>query len=331
MDEKNNERMRAIAYSQYGSPDVLKLATVDKPVVAENGVLINVHATSVNAGDCHLMRGTPLIIRLIYGGLRQPKVKILGFDVAGHVEAVGKDVTQFKPGDEVFGDLSECGFGAFAEYVCATESSLLLKPETISFETAAAVPGAALAALQGLRDCGRIQPGQKVLINGASGGVGSFAVQIAKTFGAEVTAVCSAKKIDKVRSLGADHVIDYTHVDVAQLDIEYDLILDAAAYRSVFDYFSILKPGGTYVLVGGSTARFFQILLFGSLISTFSRRRVTALASTPNLSDLQCLKDWLVAGAIAPLIDQTYPLKDLSMAMRQLEQRQVVGKIVIQV
>ncbi len=323
--------MKAIARSTYGSAEVLKLQEVDKPTVSDQGVLVKVHATSVNAGDWHLMRGTPVISRLMYGGLRQPKVKILGFDVAGQVEAVGQNVTQFKSGDHVFGDLSECGFGAFAEYVCAKESALVLKPDTISFEQAAAVPGAALAALQGLRDYGHIQPGQKVLIHGASSGVGSFAVQIAKAFGAEVTAVCSTKKVDKVRSLGADHVIDYTQSDVTESGIDYDLILDAAAYRSVFDYFSILKPNGTYVLVGGSIARLFQILLFGSLISRFSGRRITALASHPRQTDLQLLKDWLMSGTIAPLIDQIYSLEDLPSAICKLEQRQVTGKVVVQV
>lgn len=329
--EEANGKMKAIVRYQYGSADVLNLEEVDQPIVSARDVLVRVEATSVNAGDWHLMRGTPFIVRLIYGGLRQPKLKILGFDIAGRVEAVGQDVTQFKPGDEVFGDLSECGFGAFAEYVCAKESALVLKPDTISFEEAAAVPGAALAALQGLRDCGHIQPGQTVLINGASSGVGSFAVQIAKAFGAEVTAVCSTQKMDKVRSLGADHVLDYTQADVTQSSGDFDLILDAAAYRSVFNYFSILKPGGTYVLVGGSTARLFQILLFGSLISRFSRRKITALASTPRQTDLQILKDWLMSGTIAPLIDQTYLLKDLPSAIRQLEQRQVTGKVVVRV
>jgi len=328
---KPYEKMRAIARSEYGSPDVLRLEEVAKPIVSDHGVLIKVHATSINAGDWHLMRGTPWIIRLMLGGLRRPKVKILGFDVAGRVEAVGKHVTQFKPGDEVFGDLSECGFGAFAEYVCAPESALVLKPDTTSFEAAAATPGAGLTALQGLRDCGHIQPGQKVLIVGASGGVGSFAVQIAKAFGAEVTAVCSAEKMDRVRSLGADHMIDYTQVDVTQSSMAYDLILDAAAFRSVFDYFSILKRGGTYVLVGGSTARFFQIMLFGSLISMFSRRRVIPLAATPNPSDLSTLNDLLASSQISPLIDHIYPLSDLPTAISKLEQRQVVGKVVIRV
>lgn len=321
--------MRAIVQTEYGSTDVLSLKEVDKPIVPDNGVLVRVHAASVNSGDWHLMRGTPYLIRLMFGGLRKPKIKILGFDVAGRIEAVGKDVTQFKPGDEVFGDLSECGFGAFAEYVCATEKALVLKPVTTTFEEAATVPGAALAALQGLRDVGQIQSGQKVLINGASGGVGSFAVQIAKAFGAEVTAVCSTKKMDMVRSLGADRVIDYTQADVTQTGQHYDLILDAAAYRSVFDYLPVLTSEGTYVLVGGSTARFFQVMFLGSWISRISHRRVKCLASKPNQKDLITLRDLMVAGKIAPFIDQCYNLSEVPAAIRHLEQRQVLGKVAI--
>jgi NADPH:quinone reductase-like Zn-dependent oxidoreductase len=234
--------MKAIVQTEYGSTQMLSLQEVDKPVVPDNGVLVRVHAASVNAGDWHLMRGTPFLIRLIFGGLLKPKIKILGTDVAGRVEAVGKDVTQFQPGDEVFGSLSECGFGAFAEYVCATEAALVLKPANTSFEEAATVPGAALAALQGLRDFGLVA-GQKVLIVGASGGVGSFAVQIAKALGAEVTALCSTKKIDMVRSLGADCVIDYTQADVTRQGQHYDLIFDAAAYRSVFDLRDLIEAG----------------------------------------------------------------------------------------
>ncbi|KAM3114015.1 NAD(P)-dependent alcohol dehydrogenase [Phormidesmis sp. 146-33] len=323
--------MKAIVQSKYGSADVLSLKDVDKPVVRDNGVLVRVRAASVNAGDWHLMRGNPFPIRLMFGGLLKPKIKILGFDVAGQIEAIGKDVTQFKPGDEVFGDLSECGFGAFAEYVCATESALVLKPANLSFEEAATVPGAALAALQGLRDYGQIQSGQKVLINGASGGVGSFAVQIAKVFGAEVTAVCSTKKMDMVRSLGSDHIIDYTQTDVTQNGQRYDLILDAAAYRSAFDYLPILTPEGAYVLVGGSTARFFQVMFLGSWISRISHRRVKCLASKPNQKDLITLKDLLKAGKIAPFIDQYYNLSEVPMAIRHLEQRQVQGKVAIYV
>ena len=321
--------MRAIVQTKYGSTDVLSLKEVDKPVMPDDSVLLRVHAASVNAGDWHLMRGTPFPIRLMFGGLLKPKIKILGFDVAGHVEAIGKDVTQFKPGDEVFGDLSECGFGAFAEYVCATESTLVLKPANFSFEEAATVPGAALAALQGLRDYGQIQSGQKVLINGASGGVGSFAVQIAKAFDTEVTAVCSTKKMDMVRSLGADHIIDYTQTDVTQGNQQYDLILDAAAYRSAFDYLPILTPGGTYILVGGSTARFFQVMFLSSLISRLSHRRVQCLASKPNQNDLITLREFMVVGKIVPFINQRYHLSEIPIAIRHLEQRQVMGKVAI--
>ncbi len=321
--------MRGIVQTQYGSTDVLRLAEVNKPVVPAGGVLVRVHAASVNAGDWHLMRGTPFLIRFMFGGILKPKIKILGFDMAGKVEAIGKDVTQFQPGDEVFGDLSNCGFGAFAEYVCATEAALVLKPNNTSFEEAATVPGAALAALQGLRDYGQIQSGQKVLINGASGGVGSFAVQIAKAFGAEVTGVCSTKKVDMVRSLGADHIIDYTQTDVTQNGQRYHLILDAAAYRSVFDYLPVLTPEGTYVMVGGSTARFFQVMFLGHWISKISSQKVKCLASKPNQADLMTLKDLIEAGTIAPVIDRCYNLSEVPAAIRYLEQRQVQGKVAI--
>ncbi|NJR37801.1 MAG: NAD(P)-dependent alcohol dehydrogenase [Leptolyngbyaceae cyanobacterium CSU_1_4] len=323
--------MRAIARSNYGSPDVLSLETVHKPPVSDNGVLVRVHATSINAADWHLLRGTPFFIRFIFGGLLKPKIKILGCDVAGRVEAVGKNVTQFQPGDEVFGDLSECGFGAFAEYVCAPETTFVLKPVNLSFEAAATVPGAALAALKGLRDCGQIRAGKKVLINGASGGVGSFAVQIAKAFGAEVTAVCSTQKMDGVRSLGADHVIDYTQVDVTQSGQHYDLILDAAAYRSVFDYLPLLTHGGTYVMVGGSIARLFQVMFLESWLSRSDRRKVKCLVSKPNQTDLATLRDLLEAGKIIPLIQQRYDLSEVPEAIRHLEQRRVVGKVAIRV
>jgi NADPH:quinone reductase-like Zn-dependent oxidoreductase len=321
--------MKAIVQTEYGSPDVLSLQEVDKPVVTANGVLVRVRATSVNAGDWHLMRGDPFLTRLMFGGILKPKINILGMDVAGVVETVGKDVTQFQVGDEVFGDLSECGFGAFAEYVCAPESALAFKPTNISFEQAGTVPCAALTALQGLRDCGQIKSGQKVLINGASGGVGSFAVQIAKAFGAEVTAVCSTSKMEMMRSIGADHIIDYTQTDVTKNGQDYDLIIDAAAYRSVFDYRSILKPEGTYVLIGGSISRLFQVLLFGSVISIIMRRKLKCLMVKPNRSDLIILKDLIEAGKIIPFIAPTYNLSEVPMAIRQLEQRHVRGKIAI--
>ncbi|MBW4621493.1 MAG: NAD(P)-dependent alcohol dehydrogenase [Cyanosarcina radialis HA8281-LM2] len=323
--------MKAIVQTEYGSPDVLRWAEIDQPIVRDNGVLVRVRAASVNAGDWHLMRGTPFFIRFIFGGLLKPKVEILGVDIAGQVEAVGKDVTEFQPGDEVFGDLSECGFGAFAEYVCVPETALELKPTNASFEEAATIPGAALAALQGLRDCGQIQPGQKLLINGASGGVGSFAVQIAKAFRAEVTAVCSPQKADMVRSLGADYILDRPLADMAQNGQRYDLILDAAAYRSVFDYLPALTANGIYVLVGGSTAQFFQVMFLGSLISKIGRRQVKCLASKPDRADLKTLKELVEAGKITPFIDRRYTLSEVPAAIRHLEQRQVRGKIAIEV
>ena len=323
--------MKAIVQTEYGSPDVLSLQEVDQPVVTANGVLVRVRATSVNAGDWHLMRGDPFLTRLMFGGILKPKIQILGMDIAGSVEAVGEDVTQFQVGDEVFGDLAESGFGAFAEYVCATEAALSLKPTNISFEQAATVPGAALTALQGLRDCGRIRSGQKVLINGASGGVGSFAVQIAKALGAEVTAVCSTHKVEMMKTLGADQIVDYTQTDITTNGQQYDLILDAAAYRSVFDYRSILKPDGTYVLIGGSISRLFQVLLFGSVISIIMGRKLKCLMAKPNRSDLIILKDMIEAGKVVPFIDRTYSLSEIPEAIRQLEQRHVRGKVAISI
>jgi NADPH:quinone reductase-like Zn-dependent oxidoreductase len=323
--------MKAIVQTEYGSPDVLSLQEVDKPIVTNNGVLVRVRAASVNAGDWRLMRGDPFLTRLMFGGILKPKIQILGMDIAGCVEGVGKDVTQFQMGDRVFGDLSECGFGAFAEYVCATEAALAIAPTNISFEQAATVPGAALTALQGLRDCGQIKFGQKVLINGASGGVGSFAVQIAKALGAEVTAVCSTNKMEMMKTLGADTIIDYTHTDITKNGQDYDLILDAAAYRSVFDYRSILKDGGTYVLIGGSISRLFQVMLFGSVISRIMGRKLKCLIAKPNRSDLIILKEMIEAGKITPFIDRTYSLSEVPMAIRQIEQRQVRGKVAISV
>jgi NADPH:quinone reductase-like Zn-dependent oxidoreductase len=320
--------MKAIVQTDYGSTEKLRLAEIDRPTVPDNGVLVQVQAASVNGGDWHLMRGKPFLSRLIFGGILKPKIKILGMDVAGRVEAIGKDVTEFQVGDEVFGDLSSCGFGAFAEYVCATEAALVLKPAHVSFEQAATVPAAALAALQALRD-GQIQSGQRVLINGAASGVGSFAVQIAKLLGAEVTAVCGTQKLEMMSSIGADHIIDYTQSDVTKNSQQYDLIFDAAAYRSVFDYLPILTPEGAYVLVGGSTTRLFQVLLLGSWISKLSHRRVQCLVSKPNQADLVILRDFLAAGKIVPFIDRQYNLSEVPTAIQHLEQRQVRGKVVI--
>ncbi|MEM8640060.1 MAG: NAD(P)-dependent alcohol dehydrogenase [Cyanobacteria bacterium P01_G01_bin.54] len=323
--------MKAITQTTYGSPDVLRYEEIPQPLPQAHEVLVKLHATSINAGDWHLMRGTPFLIRLIYGGLRQPKIKTLGMDLAGRVEAVGEAVSQFQPGDAVFGDLSEVGFGAFADYACVPETALAPKPENISFEQAAATPVAAIAALQALRDVGQLQAGQRVLVNGASGGVGSFAVQIAKAWGAEVTAVCSPSKLEMMQAIGADQTLDYTQTDAFKTGAQYDLILDAAAYRSVFDAMPALTPGGTYILVGGGSDRFFQTLFLGPLISRFSRRQVRALASAPNAADLNAVRALLATGKIVPFIDRTYPLPDVPEAIRYVEERHVRGKVVINI
>ena len=332
--------MKAIVQTEYGSPDVLTLSEVEKPAVTDNSVLVKVHASSINSGDWRLMRGTPFLVRLMYGGLRKPKIKTLGVDFAGRVEAVGPAVMQFQPGDEVFGELSEYGFGGFAEYVCVAETALARKPINITFEEAATVPDAAITALQALRDCGQLQAGQRVLINGASSGVGSFAVQIAKAFGAEVTAVCHPKKMQVVRftqgeaspTIGADHIIDYTQTDVTKTGQQYDLIVDMAAYRSVFDYLPILTRSGSYVLVGGSISRLFQVMLFlGPWISRTSQRSVKCLTAKPNQADLIILRDLLEAGKIVPYIDRRYSLSEVPIAIRYVEERHVQGKVAISI
>ncbi len=321
--------MKAVVYTKYGSPDVLELKEVEKPIPKDDEVLIKVHAAAANYADWALLRGKPFMVRLMVGGLLKPKNKILGIDIAGRVEAVGRNVKQFQPGDEVFGDLSECGFGAFAEYVCARENALALKPANISFEEAAAVPLAAVTALQGLRDKGQIQLGQKVLINGASGGVGTFAVQIAKSFGAEVTAVCSTGKMDMARSIGADQVIDYTQEDFTQNGQRYDLILAANGYRSILEYKRALGPKGIYVCTGGSMAQIFQSMLLGPLISMTGSKKMGNLMSKPNQKDLVFMKELLEAGKVVPVIDRRYPLSEAAEALRYLGEGHAQGKVVI--
>ncbi|MEM6451781.1 MAG: NAD(P)-dependent alcohol dehydrogenase [Cyanobacteria bacterium P01_D01_bin.105] len=327
--------MKAIVQSEYGSADVLRLEELEKPVITDNEVLVRVRGAGVHAGDWHLMRGTPFLIRLVFGGILKPKLKTIGTDIAGQVEAIGKDVTQFQPGEEVFGDLSSYGFGAFAEYISVPEEALVSKPTNLSFEEAATVPVSGLAALQALRDFGEIQPGQRVLINGASGGVGSFAVQLAKGFGAKVTAVCSTKKMDMVKSLGADYVVDYTQTDPAKPTQPYDLIVDAAAYRPFSDFLDALVPGGIYVLVGGAMPKFFKAMIFGSFVERSkpegNRRKVKCLESKANQADLTLLKDWIEAGKLKPFVDQTYLLVEVPIAIRSLEARQVKGKVAISV
>lgn len=319
--------MKAIVFQEYGSPDVLKFKEIEKPMPKENEVLIKIHAAGMNAADWHLMRASPFLVRLMFG-FRKANFEILGADVAGRVEAIGKNVKHFKPGDEVFGDLSLCSYGAFAEYVCATEDALVLKPTKISFEEAAAVPLAAVTALQALRTKGKVQPGQKVLINGASGGVGTFAVQLAKFFGADVTAVCSKSKIDLVRSLGADHVIDYAKENFTKNGHRYDLIVAANGYHNIFEYKRVLNPNGTYVMTGGAGWQMFQAVVVGPFIPG---KNMSALTQKPNQDDLNFLKDLLEKGEIKPVIDKRYKLKELPDAMRYLEEGHAKGKIVIQV
>lgn len=323
--------MKAMVYTQYGSPDVLHLKEVEKPTAKDNEVLVKVHAASVNAAESHIVRGEPFLVRLMVGGLLKPAKTIPGADIAGQVEAVGRNVTLFQPGDEVFGDLSECGWGAFAEYVSVPEQALALKPTNTTFEAAAAVPLAAVTALQGLRDKGQIQAGQKVLINGAGGGVGTFAVQIARSFGAEVTGVCSTKKVEIVRSLGATHVIDYKQEDFTQNGQRYDLILDIGGYRSFLDYKRALSPNGIYVWVGGSTARVFQIMFQGPLVSMTGRQKFGNVAAKPNPKDLAFIKELLEAGKVTPVIDRRYPLSQVGDALRYLEAGDAQGKVVITV
>jgi NADPH:quinone reductase-like Zn-dependent oxidoreductase len=320
--------MKAIVATKYGSPDVLNLEEAEKPAPKDDEVLVKVRAASVNAGDWHLLRADPFLTRLAFGLLR-PKYKVLGADIAGRVEAVGVNVTQFQPGDEVFGDLSGDGFGGFGEYVCASEDALALKPADTSFEEAAAVPSAAATALQGLRDKGQIQRGQKVLINGASGGVGTFAVQIAKSFGAEVTGVCSTSKLDMVRSIGADHVIDYTQEDFTKNGQRYDLIFAANGHHPISAYKRALSPKGAYVMSGGSGAQMFQAMLLGPMMSMSGNKKMGNLLKKPSKKDLVVLKELLEAGKVTPVIDRTYPLSEVPKAIRYLEEGHAKGKVVI--
>ncbi len=319
--------MKAIVYTKYGPPDVLHLEEVEKPTPNENQVLIKVHAASINAADWRGMR-YPILDRLIGGGLLKPKNTRVGSDVAGRVEAVGENVKQFRPGDEVFG----CAKGAFAEYVLAREAYLALKPANSSFEKAAAVPVAALTALQGIRYAGGIRPGQKVLIQGASGGVGMFAVQLAKSFGAEVTAVCSTRNLDMARSIGADHVIDYTQEDFTRNRQCYDLIFAVNGYHSLSDYKRALNPQGIYVCAGGTLPQIFQALLLGSLVSKNGDKKMGNMGiAKVNPEDLVTLGELLEAGKIVPVIDRSYPLSEFAEAMRYLEETHAQGKVIITV
>jgi NADPH:quinone reductase-like Zn-dependent oxidoreductase len=325
--EKANHTMRAIVIESYGSPDVLELREVARPVVGDDDVLVRVHAAGVNPADWHYMTGTPYLVRVGGGGFRRPKREIAGLDMAGRVEAVGRNVTKFEPGDEVFGENSR----AYAEYAIAAENRCVRKPANVTFEQAAAVPIAGLTALQGLRDKGQIQPGQKVLINGASGGVGTFAVQIAEAFGAEVTAVCSTRNVEMVKSIGADHVIDYNKQDFTQTDQRYDLILDAVGNRSLHDCRRVLAPEGIYVGVGGPKNSFKLLgrMLGMAVISLVRSQKMVSMLARQTPEDLLVLHDLLESGAVTPVIDRTYELGEAAAALRYQGEGHGQGKIVI--
>ena len=327
-----NTTMKAIVRERYGSPDALELKDIEKPVIDDDSILVRVRAASINAYDWHMMRGAPFLVR-ISEGLRKPKNRAMGVDVAGQVEAVGKNVTRFRPGDEVFG----ARLGSLAEYVRGSDKSFLVpKPANLTFEQAAAVNMAGTTALQGLRDIGQIKPGQHVLINGATGGVGTFAVQIAKALGAHVTAVCSTRNVDMVRSLGADEVIDYSKTDFTRSGQRYDLILDVAANRSLSDCRRVLTPDGILVGVGAakggrSMAPIVLRMLRQVLFSRFAKQKMGSFMAKNSKDDLLVLKELIEAGKVKPVIDRTYPLSETAAAIRYLEEGHARGKVVITV
>jgi NADPH:quinone reductase-like Zn-dependent oxidoreductase len=320
------EKMKAVIYTKYGPPEVLQIQEVDQPVPKDNEVLVEVRAASLNAYDWRFLRGKPLVMRLM-AGLRRPRNPIAGADLAGRVAAVGGKVQGFKPGDEVFG----CQPGAFAEYASVRQDRLALKPGDLSFEDAAAMPMAGITALQALRDKGQIQPGLKVLIYGAGGGVGTFAVQIAKSFGASVSAVCGPTNADLVRSLGADHVIDYTQDDFTRTGERYDLILAVNGSRSIFTFRRSLSPCGIYVVAGGSFPQLLQGLLLGPVISRLGRKKMGSMLARINARDLDILSALQQSRRIKPIIDRRYPLSEIAAAVGYLEQGHARGKVVITV
>jgi NADPH:quinone reductase-like Zn-dependent oxidoreductase len=322
--------LKAIVYTKYGPPEVLSLMDIEKPVPKDNQVLVKVHAASLNYGNLVLLKGEPFLARFAFG-LFKPKYSIPGGDISGTVEAVGKDVKQFKSGDAVFGDLSGSGWSGFAEYVAVPESALTFKPANISFEEAAAVPMAAVTALQGLRDKGKIKPNQKVLINGASGGVGTFAVQIAKSFGAEVTGVCSTRNIEILRSIGADYVIDYTKEDFTKKTDQYDLIVGVNGSHPISAYKRVLKPNGVFVHVGGSESQMYQAMTMGPWISMTSSKKMGSFLQRPKQEDLVFIKELLETGKVKPVIDRCYKLGEIREAFSYFAKGHAQGKVVITV
>jgi len=320
--------MKAIVHHEYGSPDVLKLVEVDTPAPTDDEVLVRIHAASINGSDREGLIGKPLYARL--GGLRKPGHPILGSDISGRVERVGRNIREFQPGDEVYGEVP--GYhGGFAEYACLPVNRLAQKPASLTFEQASAIPQAGVIALQWVRQKRQIRPGEKVLINGAGGGAGTFALQLAKLHGAEVTAVDNAGKMDFLRSLGADHVIDYTRQDFTRTGTQYDRILDVVAHRSVFAYKRALRPDGTYYFVGGSVGVLFQILLLGPWIRRTSGRNIRLLTVQPNRNDMISIAELCEAGKIIPVIDRSYPLKETPEALRYVEEGRAKGKVIITV
>ena len=320
--------MKAVVLTKYGSPDYFEIKELEKPRPRDNEVLIKVFAVSVNSWDREILIAKPFVNRLMGGLLRPTRIKILGCDIAGCVEEVGKNVKQYQPGDEVFGDLSACGWGGFAEYVCARDNALALKPSSMLFEQAAAIPQAGLLALQALRYKGQIKPGQKVLFNGGGGGVGTLGMQIARSFGAEVTGVDRTDKLDIMRSAGADHVIDCTQEDFTQNRQFYDRIIDVAATRPVFDYKRVLSDSGVFVMVGGASSLVSKLLFLGPWISITGNKKMGLLLHKPN-DGLVFMKELFEAGKVKPVIDRRYPLHEVAEAFRYYETGQVKGKIVI--
>jgi NADPH:quinone reductase-like Zn-dependent oxidoreductase len=316
--------MKAVVITEYGDPSLLQFKEVEKPTPKDNEVLVKVHAASINSWDWEILQGIPFVNRMTFGLRRPKRIQSLGCDIAGVVEAVGSKVKQLQPGDEVFGDLSRCGWNGYAEYVAAPEKALTIKPPTLSFEEAAAVPQAGLLALQAICHKGQLQPGQKVLINGASGGSGTFAVQIAKAIGAEATGVCSTSKMDLVRAVGADHVIDYTQEDFTRNGQQYDLIIDMQAHHSLFDYKRALSPGGVYIMVGGESFRIFQAMF----ISLTGSRKIKLLLHRAN-KGLEEMINLLESGKVKPIIDRVYPLRETAEAFRYFGEHKARGKVVI--
>jgi NADPH:quinone reductase-like Zn-dependent oxidoreductase len=319
--------MKAIVYSEYGTTDVLELKEIDKPIPKEDEILIKVYAVSINDWDLGLLQGDP--INRLLNGLFKPKIKILGSDIAGRIEAVGKNVRKFQPGNEVYGDLSG-RWGGFAEYVCAREDALALKPTSMSFEEASAIPQAAMLAIQALRDKGQIRSGQKLLINGAGGGVGTFALQIAKLYGVEVTGVDRKGKLDMMRSIGFDHVIDFKQEDFTRNGKSYDLILDVKTNRSIFDYTRVLSRNGIYVTVGGSMIRLLQALFLAPLISMINKKKICFVALKSN-KDLDYMNELFEKGKVKAVIDRTYRLDEVPEALRFFSEGDHKGKVVITV